>query len=139
MFYQMIVRKKRNSDVSETVYLEDTSYLVSTSTNIPMLSNMTSMQLTINTLVNSSITYISEKSGLYNGSFTNKSLASYPDQLKFKMSPSTQEIQQDTKVDGFAINESIIITDDTGLSGSEGLTENLIWGIDNTVNLEIVI
>ena len=128
----MIVRKKRNADASETVYLEDSS-LTSTSTNIPILNNMTSIHVAMNSLFNSSLPYIGQKESNDTESYTtNESYTTYPVQWKLKTSSTTEDMmRQGTTLEVDIINETI--TDDTSLEGDGNIPENLVWGIDNTV------
>ena len=90
----MIVRKKRNTESKETVYIEDsltTSAFVSTSTKNPILRNMTSMQVAINHLFNSSSDYLNEDiERAFSTSFETELVTTQPGQFEPGYSRSTR-------------------------------------------------
>ena len=123
----MIVRKKRNNGSPKTVYIDDSSSMLA-STNIPILNNITSMQLAINGLLNASITFLNENKNV---------LTNVTEQMSFTASASTQETLKNTELN--EINRNETLQRDTILIGTEHFPENLIWGIDNTVGCIIKI
>ena len=137
----MIVRKKRNTESKETVYIEDsltTSAFVSTSTKNPILRNMTSMQVAINQIFNSSSDYLNEDiERTFSTSFKTEFVTTQPGQFEPPSLMTSHVLAQDTKFDDITINATLSTTTG-GARGNEQIPEDLIWGIDNTVTDEIL-
>ena len=131
----MIVRKKRHTESQETLYIEPTSSslsFASNSTGAIRLSNVTSMQITINKFFNSSFPYMNQStSSTY---FTEHPVTHQPDQFESTTFMTSHLISHsEGNFDDIMVNETL--TSKERVQGNDRIQENLIWGIDNTVGV----
>ena len=122
----MIVRKKRHTQSQETIYFEPStsiapSSFVSNTTKTMTLNTSvvrSSVEIALNHLINSSSAYFNEDvNDNYIKSFADQMITEQPEQFESTTFPMNATFSTFAKV-----------------RGKDQIQENLVWGIDNTVN-----